>query len=82
MVLVLASAGLAQAQSHAEVVLVNARIYTVNTKQPWAEALAIHAGKILAVGSEKDIAAFRGPATKVIDAQGHLVVPGFTDCQR
>jgi len=79
-VLVLASAGLAQAQSHAEVVLVNARIYTVNTKQPWAEALAIHAGKILAVGSEKDIAAFRGPATKVIDAQGHLVVPGFTDC--
>jgi predicted amidohydrolase YtcJ len=61
-------------------VVVNARIYTVNSQQPWAEALAIGGDKILAVGSAKDIAAYRGPATKVIDAQGRLVLPGFTDC--
>ena len=64
----------------ADTVIVNARIYTVNARQPWAEALAIRGDKILAVGSAKDIAAYRGPSTKVIDAGGKLVLPGFTDC--
>ena len=43
----------------------NARIYTVNAKQPWAEALAIRDGKVLAVGTANEIAAYRGPSTKV-----------------
>ena len=64
----------------ADTVIVNARIYTVNARQPWAEALAIREDKILAVGSAKDIAAYRGTSTKVIDAHGKLVLPGFTDC--
>ena len=64
----------------ADTVIVNARIYTVNVRQPWAEALAIGGDKLLAVGSANDIAAYRGPATKVIDAKGKLVLPGFTDC--
>jgi predicted amidohydrolase YtcJ len=64
----------------ADTVIVNARIYTVNAKQPGAEALAIRGDKILAVGSAKDIAAYRGASTKVVDAQGKLVLPGFTDC--
>lgn len=64
----------------ADTVIVNARIYTVNVRQPWAEALAIRGDKLLAVGSANDIAAYRGPATKVIDAKGKLVLPGFTDC--
>ena len=58
----------------------NARIYTVNPKQPWAEALAIGGDKILAVGTAKEIAAYRGPSTRVIDVQQRLVLPGFTDC--
>jgi predicted amidohydrolase YtcJ len=61
-------------------VILNARIYTVNVRQPWAEALAIRGDKLLAVGSDHDIAAYRGASTKVIDAQGKLVLPGFTDC--
>jgi predicted amidohydrolase YtcJ len=69
-----------QASTVADTVVTNARIYTVNSQQPWAEALAISGDKILAVGSAKDMAAYRGPATKVIDAQGRLVLPGFTDC--
>jgi len=69
-----------QASTVADTVVTNARIYTVNSQQPWAEALAIRGDKILAVGSAKDVAAYRGPATKVIDAQGRLVLPGFTDC--
>ena len=64
----------------ADTVIVNARIYTVNVRQPWAEALAIRGDKVLAVGSAKEIAAYRGASTKVIDAQGKLLLPGFTDC--
>lgn len=68
------------AQAPAYTVLVNGRIYTVNAKQPWAEALAIRGGRIVAVGSAKQIAAYSSPSTKVIDAGGKLVLPGFTDC--
>ena len=64
----------------ADTVIVNARIYTVNVRQPWAEALAIRGDKVIAVGGAKEIAAYRGPSTHVIDAQQHLVLPGFTDC--
>ncbi len=64
----------------ADTAVVNARIYTVNGGRPWAEALAIRGDKILAVGSAADIAALRGSHTKVIDAGGRLVLPGFTDC--
>lgn len=64
----------------ADVVLVHGRIYTVNAQQPWAEALAIREGRILAVGTDREIARYRGVSTKVIDAKGRLVLPGFTDC--
>jgi predicted amidohydrolase YtcJ len=64
----------------ADTVIVNARIYTVNPKQPWAEALAIGGDKVLAVGTAKEIAGYRGPSTQVIDVQQHLVLSGFTDC--
>ncbi|PYV50397.1 MAG: amidohydrolase [Acidobacteria bacterium] len=64
----------------ADMVLIHARIYTVNAKQPWAEALAIRDGKILAVGSDREISKYRGTSTQIIDARGRLVLPGFTDC--
>lgn len=64
----------------ADLVLINARVYTVNPQQPWAEALAVRGDNIVAVGSANDIAPYRGPSTKVLDAQRHLVLPGFTDC--
>ena len=63
-----------------DTLLLHGRIYTVDAKRPWAEALAIRDGKIIAVGSDKEISDLRGPATKTIDAKGHLVLPGFTDC--
>jgi predicted amidohydrolase YtcJ len=70
----------AQGAPAADVVVVNARIYTENAKQPWAEAAAIRGGNIVAVGSTKDVGAYRGTATKVIDAKGNLILPGFVDC--
>lgn len=66
--------------AHADKIVVHGRIYTVNEKQPWAEALAIRGGKIVAVGSTKEIEAYRGSSTQVIDAAGRLVLPGFEDC--
>lgn len=63
----------------ADTVILHAKVYTLNARQPWAEAVAVRGEKILAVGSEKEIAAYRGPSTSVIDAQGRMLLPGFTD---
>jgi predicted amidohydrolase YtcJ len=79
-VITLVASAFGQPSTVADTVIVNARIYTVNVRQPWAEAVAIREDKLLAVGSAKDIAAYRGATTKVIDAKGKLVLPGFTDC--
>ncbi|HXP17951.1 MAG TPA: amidohydrolase [Terriglobales bacterium] len=76
-------AGIARGESPspaADTVIVNARIFTVNARQPWAEALAIHGDRILAVGSAQEIAAYRATSARVIDAGGRLILPGFTDC--
>ena len=76
---VFTSAVLAQDASPADIVVLHGKIYTVNAKQPWAQALAIRDGKIILVGSEKEIEKFRGASTRVIDAKDHLVLPGFED---
>ena len=61
-----------------DVVIVNAKVWTGVQSAPWAEAVAIEGDKIIAVGSSQDIRA-RGSATRTIDAQGRLVLPGFID---
>jgi predicted amidohydrolase YtcJ len=63
----------------ADSVLINARIYTVNPEVPWTEAMAVRDRKIIAVGSDESIAAYKGPSTKVIDAKGNMVLPGFVE---
>ncbi len=68
------------ASQPADVIVTNARIYTVNPQQSWAEAIAVRGDKIIAVGNRKQVEALRGPATKVIDAGQRLLLPGFTDC--
>jgi predicted amidohydrolase YtcJ len=64
----------------ADTILVNGKVYTVNAQQPWAHAVAIRDGKILSIGEDAEIERLRGAATKVIDAGGKLVLPGFVDC--
>ena len=80
LILALLSGSVAFAAPVADLIVINARVYTVNPQQPWAEAIAIQNGKILAVGDKAKIENYRGDATKVIDAQGRLLLPGFTDC--
>jgi len=67
------------AAAKADVIITNANVYTVNTKQPKAEAIAIRQHRIVAVGSAADVKGWSGPRTKTIDAQGRLVLPGFYD---
>lgn len=69
---------IASAQA-ADTIISNARVYTVDAKHPWADSVAVRDGKIIAVGSAKDLAVHRGASTQTIDAQGRLVLPGFTD---
>jgi len=66
-------------QQSADLVLKNAKIWTVNSQQPEAEALAVQNGKIVAVGSTAEIEKWLGKETRVIDAAGKRAVPGFTD---
>jgi predicted amidohydrolase YtcJ len=64
----------------ADILIVHAKIYTLNSQTPWARAVAIRHGKIVAVGSDESVDKMRGIGTRVIDAGGKLVLPGFTDC--
>ncbi len=64
----------------ADIIVVHGRVYTENPQQPWAQAVAIHHGKIVAVGDDAVVERMRGIGTKVIDAGGQLVLPGFVDC--
>jgi len=73
------SLGFAPSTMKATLIVENARVYTVNEKRPWAEAVAIGGDRILAVGTKQQIDAFRDHNTRTIDAQGKLVLPGFTD---
>ena len=64
----------------ADIIVIHGRVFTENPKQPWAQAVAIRAAKIVAVGDDTTIEKMRGMGTKVINAAGKLVLPGFTDC--
>ncbi|MBM3293531.1 MAG: amidohydrolase [Candidatus Aminicenantes bacterium] len=77
--LILFTAGCADERPAAETVVTNARIYTMNTAQPWAEAAAVKDGCYLYVGSAKEAKRYRSKETQVIDAGGRLVLPGFMD---
>ena len=61
----------------ADLVVFNARIYTVNSAQPNASSLAVKDGKILAVSN--DVSRHSGPSTRRIDARGRTIVPGLID---
>jgi hypothetical protein len=61
----------------ADYVFANGKIYTVNEKQPWAEALAVKGNKIVYVGDAAGVAAYQGEGTEVIDLGGKMLLPGF-----
>ena len=68
----------------ADLIVRHAQVWTGNPDQPLAESVAILGDRIVAVGTDRDVDRWRGrrdrgPGTRVIDAEGRLVVPGFND---
>jgi predicted amidohydrolase YtcJ len=62
-----------------DLLLLNARVLTMDGARPRAEAFAVQDGRFSAVGTMTDLAHLKGPGTQVIDARGRTVVPGFID---
>ena len=62
-----------------DMVVLNARVFTVDERQPRAEAFAVKNGRFIAVGSSDDIRNLVTSDTRVIDADGMTVTPGFID---
>jgi predicted amidohydrolase YtcJ len=63
----------------ADLIVTNARIYTVDDTHPFAAAMAVRDGRVQFVGSVRETMLLRGPSTKVVDAAGQTVIPGMTD---
>lgn len=59
--------------------IVNARVWTGDPRRPWADAVAVVDDRISAVGSSAEIKKAVVASTRVIDANGRMVVPGFID---
>lgn len=67
------------AREFADLILLNGVVYTVDPAQPWAQAVGVKDGRILAVGSSEEIQVLAGEKTEVIDLKGAMVLPGFID---
>src|SRR5262249_17463826 len=63
-----------------DLIVVNAKVYTMDTRAPRAEAFAVTNGRFTAVGSTADIRGLAGKSTQMFDGKGMTVVPGFIDC--
>jgi len=63
----------------ADLIVVNARVWTVDAARPEAEAVAVAGDRILAVGTRAEAERLRGPTTRVVDAGGRFLMPGFED---
>jgi len=69
----------AQSQPSADLIITNAKVWTVDKARPTAQAVAVLGDRIVAVASNVEADAWRGPHTRVIDAGGKLLLPGFND---
>ena len=63
----------------ADVIIINAKIFTSDESNSYAQAVAIKGNRILFVGSNKEAQTFKDRSTRVIDGQGHTLTPGFID---
>lgn len=68
-----------QAPAPADLIVTNARIYTVDDARPVAGALAVRGGRVAFVGDARGALALRGPQTRVVDLGGRTVIPGMVD---
>lgn len=69
----------ATAAGAADLIYSGGPILTINDAAPMAEAVAVRAGRILAVGSRAHVEATRGPGTRMVNLEGRTMLPGFVD---
>jgi predicted amidohydrolase YtcJ len=67
------------AAPQADLIVTNARIYTVDDSHPFVSAMAVRNGRVQFVGSESEALHLRGPSTRIVDAGGQTVIPGMVD---
>jgi predicted amidohydrolase YtcJ len=75
----LAIASPLQAEPPADLVFTNGAVYTVDAARSWASALAVTGERISYVGEDAVANSFVGPATRVVDLNGRMLLPGFQD---
>jgi predicted amidohydrolase YtcJ len=63
----------------ADLVVLNAQVFTLDPRRPTARALAVHDGRVLYVGDEPDVRALCDARTRIIDAEGGAAIPAFHD---
>jgi hypothetical protein len=63
----------------AEAIYQNGAVYTVDSNNSWAQALAVTGGRIGAVGTDAEILKLRGPTTTMVNLEGRMVMPGIHD---
>jgi predicted amidohydrolase YtcJ len=68
-----------QSKPAADLIVRNAKVWTVDKDHPTAQAVAVLGDRIVAVGSNADVEAWHGARTRTIDASGKLLLPGFND---
>lgn len=68
-----------QTQQPADLIVTNARIYTVDDSRPVVSALAVRGGRVAFVGDARGAMALRGAQTRVVDLAGRTVIPGMVD---
>ncbi len=69
----------AQSKPAADLIVSNANVWTGDDAHPKAQAVAVLGARIVSVGSEAEVSLWRGEHTKVLDAHGKLLLPGFND---
>jgi len=67
------------ANDESNLILINAKIYTVNEQEPWAEAVVINDGKIIFVGDNQNALKHKNPISQIENMQGKMLLPGFHD---
>jgi predicted amidohydrolase YtcJ len=77
--LILPRLAAAQSKPTADLIIRNAKVWTVDKDHPTAQAVAVLGDRIVAVGSNADVEAWRGLHTRTLDASGKLLLPGFND---
>lgn len=68
------------AAEYADLVVFNAKVYTVDSRAPKAQGFAVRSGRFVAVGSNEEVKSYIGKKTQTYDAEQMTIVPGFIDC--